>query len=44
MEDPGALFRVAVQWHPEVGDDPRLFHALVAAARAYAAGRGTGRS
>jgi putative glutamine amidotransferase len=26
-------FLVAVQWHPEVGDDPRLFRALVAAAR-----------
>jgi putative glutamine amidotransferase len=32
MEDPGASFRVGVQWHPEVGTDPRLFHALVAAA------------
>jgi putative glutamine amidotransferase len=26
-------FLVAVQWHPEAGDDPRLFRALVAAAR-----------
>ena len=33
MEDPGARFRLGVQWHPEVGDDPRLFEALVAAAR-----------
>lgn len=32
MEDPDAFFRVAVQWHPEAGDDPRLFDALVAAA------------
>jgi putative glutamine amidotransferase len=24
-------FAVAVQWHPEAGDDPSLFHALVAA-------------
>ncbi|GAA2499605.1 gamma-glutamyl-gamma-aminobutyrate hydrolase family protein [Terrabacter carboxydivorans] len=32
MEDPGASFRLAVQWHPEVGTDPRLFHALVEAA------------
>ena len=32
MEDPGARFRVGVQWHPEVGTDPRLFQALVAAA------------
>lgn len=33
MEDPRAPFRIAVQWHPEVGQDPRLFQALVAAAR-----------
>lgn len=31
MEDPGARFRLAVQWHPEAGTDPRLFEALVAA-------------
>jgi len=30
-------FLVAVQWHPEAGDDPRLFRALVAAARDHAA-------
>ena len=29
MEDPDARFRLGVQWHPEVGDDPRLFDALV---------------
>lgn len=34
FEDPSATFRVGVQWHPEVGDDPRLFEELVAAARA----------
>ncbi len=34
LEAPGARFRLGVQWHPEVGDDPRLFEALVAAARA----------
>lgn len=34
MEDPDAAFRLAVQWHPEVGQDPRLFDALVATARA----------
>jgi putative glutamine amidotransferase len=28
-----AAFMVAVQWHPEAGDDPSLFDALVAAAR-----------
>jgi len=39
MEDPGARFRLAVQWHPEVGTDPRLFDALVAEAKAYAADR-----
>ena len=27
-------FVLAVQWHPEAGDDPRLFQALVAAAQA----------
>ena len=32
MEDPAARFRVAVQWHPEAGEDGRLFEALVAAA------------
>ncbi|KRF27811.1 gamma-glutamyl-gamma-aminobutyrate hydrolase family protein [Phycicoccus sp. Soil802] len=35
MEDPAARFRLGVQWHPEVGDDPRLFDALVAAARQH---------
>jgi putative glutamine amidotransferase len=33
LEDAGKGFRVAVQWHPEVGTDPRLFEALVASAR-----------
>lgn len=33
MEDPSAVFRIGVQWHPEVGSDPRLFEALVAAAK-----------
>jgi putative glutamine amidotransferase len=28
-------FLLAVQWHPEAGEDPRLFQALLAAARAY---------
>ena len=32
MEDPDAFFRLAVQWHPEVGTDPRLVRALVEAA------------
>jgi putative glutamine amidotransferase len=30
-------FLIAVQWHPEFGDDPRLFQALVTAARDHAA-------
>ena len=33
IEDADARFRIGVQWHPEVGEDPRLFQALVAAAR-----------
>ncbi|MDN5790186.1 MAG: gamma-glutamyl-gamma-aminobutyrate hydrolase family protein [Micrococcales bacterium] len=40
MEDPSARWRLAIQWHPEVGTDPRLFDGLVAAARSYAAERG----
>jgi putative glutamine amidotransferase len=32
IEAAGARWRVGVQWHPEVGSDPRLFQALVAAA------------
>ena len=39
MEDPAAGFRLAVQWHPEAGDDGRLFDALVAAARRAAVRR-----
>ena len=31
LDDDGS-FVVAVQWHPEAGDDPSLFRALVAAA------------
>jgi putative glutamine amidotransferase len=34
MEDPTLGFRLAVQWHPEAGNDGRLFGALVAAAQA----------
>jgi putative glutamine amidotransferase len=42
VEDPARRFAVGVLWHPEAGDDPRLFQALVAAAaarRAAAVGR-----
>ena len=35
MEDDSSAFRLAVQWHPEVGDDGRLFDALVEAAVAH---------
>ena len=31
MERPGSRFRLAVQWHPEAGQDDRLFEALVQA-------------
>ena len=40
VEDPDARFRLGVQWHPEVGDDPRLFEALVRRPRAWRSGRG----
>ncbi|HET9656085.1 MAG TPA: gamma-glutamyl-gamma-aminobutyrate hydrolase family protein [Kineosporiaceae bacterium] len=33
VEDPDLPFCVAVQWHPEAGEDPSLFEALVGAAR-----------
>jgi putative glutamine amidotransferase len=32
---PDAAFMIAVQWHPEAGDDPSLFDALIAAAERY---------
>jgi putative glutamine amidotransferase len=35
VEDPEKRFAVGVLWHPEAGDDTRLFEALVAEARAY---------
>jgi len=35
VEDPEKRFAVGVLWHPEAGDDARLFEALVAEARAY---------
>lgn len=31
MEDSNARFRIAVQWHPEAGQDGRLFEALIQA-------------
>ncbi|HXR53652.1 MAG TPA: gamma-glutamyl-gamma-aminobutyrate hydrolase family protein [Acidimicrobiales bacterium] len=40
LEDPALPFLIAVQWHPEVGDDPSLFDGLIAAAeRAGVLGR-----
>jgi putative glutamine amidotransferase len=32
VEVPGRRFAVGVLWHPEAGNDPRLFDALVDAA------------
>jgi gamma-glutamyl-gamma-aminobutyrate hydrolase PuuD len=39
VEDPSARFAVGVLWHPEAGEDTKLFEALVAEARAYRADR-----
>jgi putative glutamine amidotransferase len=35
LEDPERRFAVGVLWHPEAGEDQKLFEALVAEARAY---------
>ncbi len=35
IEDPAMSFAVGVLWHPEAGDDLRLFKALVVAAQAH---------
>jgi putative glutamine amidotransferase len=35
LEDPAQRFAVGVLWHPEAGEDRKLFEALVAEARAY---------
>jgi gamma-glutamyl-gamma-aminobutyrate hydrolase PuuD len=39
LEDPERRFAVGVLWHPEAGEDQKLFEALVAEARAYRAER-----
>jgi putative glutamine amidotransferase len=39
VEDPSRRFAVGVLWHPEAGDDARLFEELVRQAEAYRAGR-----
>ncbi len=35
LEDPSRRFALGVLWHPEAGEDARLFEALVAEAAAY---------
>jgi putative glutamine amidotransferase len=35
LEDPARRFAVGVLWHPEAGEDQKLFEGLVAEARAY---------
>ena len=39
LEDALARFTVGVLWHPEAGDDARLFEALVREAAAFRAER-----
>ena len=39
LEDPERRFAVGVLWHPEAGEDLKLFEALVAEARAYRASK-----
>jgi gamma-glutamyl-gamma-aminobutyrate hydrolase PuuD len=40
IEDPRLRFAVGVLWHPEAGDDVKLFEELVRNASAYRAARG----
>jgi len=37
LEDPSRRFTLGVLWHPEAGDDPALFEALVAEAASFRA-------
>ncbi|MGB2953672.1 MAG: gamma-glutamyl-gamma-aminobutyrate hydrolase family protein, partial [Gaiellaceae bacterium] len=39
VEDPSKRFALGVLWHPEAGEDMKLFEALVAEAREYRATR-----
>jgi gamma-glutamyl-gamma-aminobutyrate hydrolase PuuD len=39
VEDPSRRFALGVQWHPEAGEDQRLFDELVTEARDYRAAR-----
>jgi putative glutamine amidotransferase len=41
IEDPGRRFALGVLWHPEAGENKRLFEALVEEARGYRAERGS---
>jgi len=40
VEDPSRRFALGVLWHPEAGEDMRLFEALVEEARRYREARG----
>jgi putative glutamine amidotransferase len=40
VEDPSRRFALGVLWHPEAGEDLRLFEALVEEARRYREARG----
>src|SRR6266540_1995384 len=40
LEDPSRRFALGVLWHPEAGEDMRLFEALVGEARRYREERG----
>jgi putative glutamine amidotransferase len=42
LEDPSRRFALGVLWHPEAGEDMRLFEALVEEAREYRRGVETG--
>jgi putative glutamine amidotransferase len=41
LEDPEQRFALGVLWHPEAGEDMKLFEALVAEARAYREEKGS---
>ena len=44
VEDPSRRFALGVLWHPEAGEDLKLFEELVREAREYRAGRRSSRS
>ncbi|MBV7363278.1 gamma-glutamyl-gamma-aminobutyrate hydrolase family protein [Actinomycetaceae bacterium TAE3-ERU4] len=39
IEKPENLFQLGVQWHPEVGSDPRIFEELINAAKEFSQNR-----